>query len=459
MLISGWDKAISMWTVAIPEALYSGMRSLLFESDQLEGGCFLLASHFHAKGASSLLVTGMIAPDGNSWLARTRDSLVPSASFINRCAVRADDSSSSLVFVHSHRDGDDPALFSPIDIESNERLFENLSEILPDRPLASLVFGRGGASGRVYEGGTGVDVDSIKIVGKRLDWVPIARNGRPATSDGAMYDRQIRALGHAAHNKLGRMTVAVVGAGGTGSSVAVQLGRMGVGRLLLIDMDAIDSTSLPRVYGSCAGDIGRPKVDVLRSHIRSFSTSKVDSICGTVEDQAVQRTLLESDVMFSCTDNLTSRSVANEISGRYYIPLIDVGCRVHLDGNGSILQAAAKAQLVTIDGPCLWCTDTLDGVTILHESLTAGEKSALAAEGYYDGLEKQPSIVPLTTMAATLAITKFLGLLGVFNGDAGTRMQAELGAGIMVDDSPDPKPGCICRTEQGRPLARGDVHA
>lgn len=144
MLINGWDEAIRMWTVAIPEAVYSGMRTLLFESDQLEGGCFLLARHFHAKDVSSLLVTGIIAPDGNSWLARTRDSLVPSASFINRCAVRADDSSSSLVFVHSHRNGDDPALFSPIDIESNERLFENLSEILPGRPLASLVFGRWG---------------------------------------------------------------------------------------------------------------------------------------------------------------------------------------------------------------------------------------------------------------------------------------------------------------------------
>ena len=87
--------------------------------------------------------------------------------------------------------------------------------------------------------------------------------------------------------------------------MAVQLGRMGVGRLLLVDMDTIDSTNLPRVYGSCADDIGRPKVDVLRSHIQSFSTSRVDSIHGTVEDKDVQRALLESDVMFSCTDNLT----------------------------------------------------------------------------------------------------------------------------------------------------------
>lgn len=459
MLISDWDEAINMWTVVIPEVLYSDMRDLLFESDQLEGGCFLLARHFCANGASSLLVTAMLPPDDDSWLKRTRGSIVPSASFINSCAVRADNSSSSLVFVHTHPDGDAPASFSPIDIESNARLFENLSAILPDRPLASLVFGRGGGSGQVYEGGTGRDVGSIKIVGKQLAWVPIAGNGRPTMRGDAMYDRQIHALGHAVHDKMGRMAVAVVGAGGTGSSVAVQLGRLGVGRLLLVDMDTIDSTNLPRVYGSCADDIGRPKVDVLRSHIQSFSTSRVDSIHGTVEDKAVQRALLESDVMFSCTDNLTSRSIANEISGRYYIPLIDVGCRVRLDGDGSIQQAAAKVQLVTIDGPCLWCTGTLDGVTILRESFTADEKRMLAAEGYYDGLEKQPSVVPLTTMAATMAVTKFLGLLGVFNGCGGTRIQAELGTGIMVDDSPDPKPGCICGTERGRPLIRGDAYA
>lgn len=447
-----------MWTVVIPETIYTNMRRLLFDSTQLENGCFMLARHFYAKNVSSLLVTDMIRPDSNSWLARTQDSLVPNASFISSCVVKADDSTSSLIFVHSHTGHAHPASFSPIDIESNARLFENLSPILPNRPLGSLVFAKRGASGQVYEGGI-VEVSSIKIVGRRLDWVPIAGNGvQNIRDDDVVYDRQIRALGRVAHDKMKRMTVAIVGAGGTGSSVAVQLGKMGVGRLLLIDMDTIDTTNLPRVYGSCVDDIGRSKVDVLRSHIRSFSTSKVDAICGSVEDEVVQQALLESDVMFSCTDNLTSRSIANEISGRYYIPLIDVGCRVRLNGNGSIHQAAAKAQLVTVDGPCLWCTDTLDGVTILHESLTSDEKQRLAAEGYYEGLEKQPSIVPLTTMAATMAATKFLGLLGAFNGDAGTRIQADIGTGIMVDDSPCFRPSCICRAERGHPHVRGDPH-
>ncbi len=448
-----------MWTIAIPETLHSDMKKLLFDSTRLENGCFMLARHFRTKSMSSLLVTDMLTPERNSWHARTRGSLVPSASFINRCVVEADGSSSSLIFVHSHPDAIGPASFSPIDIESNTRLFKNLSDILPGRPLGNLVFAKGGASGQVYEDGIS-EVGQIKIVGRRIDWIPVAGNGGPETrDDDAVYDRQIRALGRTAHHRMKRMTVAIAGAGGTGSSVAVQLGRMGVGRLLLIDMDTIDPTSLPRVYGSRADDIGRSKVDALSSHIRSFSTSRVDAIRGSIEDEAVQQALLESDVMFSCTDNLTSRCVANEISGRYYIPLIDVGCRVRLDGDGSIHQAAAKAQLVTIDGPCLWCTGTLDGVAILRESFTADEKKALAAEGYYDGLEKQPSIVPLTTMAATMAVTKFLGLLGAFNGNAGTRTHAELGTGIMVDDSPSLKPGCICRAERGRPFVRGVAHA
>ena len=448
-----------MWTVAMPEALHSNMMDLLFASSPLENGCFLLARHFRTKRATTLLVTDMMAADDNSWVARTQGSLAPSASYINSCVLKADEISSGLIFVHTHPGDAGPASFSQLDIESNARLFENLSAMLPDRPLGSLVFGKSGASGQVYEGATR-EVARIKIVGRRLDWVPIAGNGMPNTrDDDAMYDRQIRALGRAAHYKMRRTTVAIVGAGGTGSSVAVQLGRMGVGRLLLIDMDVIDSTNLPRVYGSCAGDIGRPKADALCSHIRSFSTSKVDSIFGSVEDDAVRQVLLESDVMFTCTDNLTSRSVANEISGRYYIPLIDVGCRVRLNGNGSIHQAAAKAQLVTVDGPCLWCTDTLDGVTILHESLSDDEKRTLEAEGYYEGLEKQPSIVPLTTMAATMAVTEFLGLLGTLNEGAGTRVQADLRTGIMVDDSPALRASCICRTERGRPVEDGDADA
>lgn len=446
---------MTVWSIAIPEMLYARMSRTLFKSAPLEDGCFLLANHFKADGMSSLLVTGMMAADGDSWADRGRDSLVPRPSFVNKCAVEADSASSGLVFVHTHPGQTHPPSFSKIDLESNAKLLGNLSDILPGRPLGSLVLGKDGACGEVLDCGSIKKVDSIKIVGKTLVWLPVGENtGRKAHLDSAAYDRQVRALGENAHVKIRGMTAAVIGTGGTGSSVAVQLARMGIGRLILVDMDTIDATSLSRVYGSRAADVGRPKVDALCEHIGSFSDSTVDAICGDVADADAKSAVLASDIMFSCTDNLTSRSILNEISGRYYIPLIDVGCRIVLGSDGrSIRQAVAKTQVVTLGSPCLWFSGTLDGRLILYESLTDGEKRRLAEEGYYDGLGKQPAIISLTTMAASMAVNKFLALGGVLDGGYGTRTQVEINGGIIVDDSPEPRPECICHAERGRPLS------
>ena len=441
-----------MWTVTFPGTLYAEMREALFRSAPLEDGCFLLANHFKAGGMSSLLVTGTIRPDGDSWAYKGRDSLMPLPAFVNRCAVAADASSSSLIFVHTHPGAMHPPSFSRTDIESNAKMLGNLSAILPGRPLGSIVLSRGGACGEVLDGGKTNRVDAIKIVGKTLEWVRNGGSGQGGRPDNASYDRQVRALGQAGHGKIRNMTVAVVGVGGTGSSVAVQLARMGVGKLVLVDKDSIDRTNLPRVYGSSCADVGRPKVDVLCEHIRSFSDSEVEAIHGDVAEGRVKDALLQSDVMFSCTDNLTSRSIANEISGRYYIPLIDVGCRIVVDGNKSIRHAVAKTQVVTPSNPCLWCSGTLDGRLILYESFTGGEKERLAEEGYYHGLGEQPAIISLTTMAAAMAVNKLLALAGMFGPGYGTRTQMEISGAVVVDDSPDPLPGCVCHAERGRPL-------
>ena len=192
-------------------------------------------------------------------------------------------------------------------------------------------------------------------------------------------------------------------------------------------------------------DIGKPKVEILRRHIRSFSKSKVDAICDDVTNKRMHGRLVGSDVIFTCTDNLTSRATLNEISNKYYIPLIDVGCRILLRKDNSISQAIAKVQVVTPDSACLWCTGTLDGVAILQESFSDEEKVSLAKEGYYDAVEDQPSVISLTTMAASMAVNKLLNIIGVFGDQYSLRTQIELKDGFMINDRPEIHTDCICQ--------------
>ena len=439
-----------MWTVTFPEELYKDLVKFLFSTSPYENGCFLLANTYKIKTKSVLLVTKVIKPTKNSWNSSGEHALEPSSSFTNQCVVASDMTESSLIFVHTHPNPYHQSTFSWIDRKSNKKMFANLSDILPDRPLGSLVFSRKGICGVVFDKNKIHGVSKIQIVGNTLSkFRGIGFGKESIRNTETKFDRQIRTFGGQNQQKLQDLVVTVVGAGGTGSAVVVQLARMGIKNLRLVDKDKIDETNLPRVYGSKDADVGKSKVDVLRKHIRTFSKSRVIAMCNDVADEVILERLIESDVIFACTDNLTSRAVLNDISSKYYIPLIDVGCRIHLD-NGSISQAIAKVQVVTPDNACLWCTGTLDGTVILQESLPEEEKTKLANEGYYVVIEKQPSVISLTTMAASMAVNKLLGIIGVFGNQYSSRTQIEIKDGFVINDKPEIQKNCTCRKNRGK---------
>ena len=439
-----------MWTVAFRGEFYRKLEEFLFGTAPDENGCFLLANSFRTKERSVLLVTDAIRPNEDSWNYSSERSLEPNSSYVSRCAAAADVAGSSLLFVHTHPNPLHSSEFSMIDRHSNNRMFANLSGILPGRPLGSLVFSRKGICGVVFDKGNLSGVSKVKIVGNTLAVLPgIGFEKKPTAKPEARYDRQVRALGRQNQTILRNMAVTVVGAGGTGSPAAVQLARMGVKNLRLIDTDSVDETNLSRIYGSGDTDIGKLKVDVLKKHIQSFSKSRVDAVRGDVTNEGMREQLVDSDVIFACTDNITSRHILNEISSRYYIPLIDVGCRIHLSDGNTISQAIVKVQVVTPDSACLWCSGTLDGKLLLQEFMSEEEKAKLANEGYYDGTEKQPSIISLTTLAASMAVTKLLSLVGVSGDQYKSYTQIELQDGYMISEEREIKVGCVCRKNLG----------
>ena len=444
-------EAIKMWTAVFPGRFYDKLNKFLFSSAPYENGCFLLTNSYKTKDRSVLLVTDMVEPTSGSWNKMGTSALEPSSSYTNQCVMAADAMDTGLVFVHTHPNILHPSTFSRTDQIANRRMFANMSQILPGRPIGSMVFSRKGICGTIFDGNSTQDVSKIKIVGNSLIEFPGIGygTGRPNVI-GDEFDRQVRALGEQNQKKLQDIKITIVGVGGTGSPVAIQLAKMGVRYLRLIDMDTVDITNLPRVYGSSDADIGKPKVDVVKRHIGTFAKSEVSAVHADVADKDVLGLLVESDVILACSDNLTSRSVLNEISHRFYIPLIDVGCRISLDKDDSISQAIAKVQVVTPDSACLWCTNTLDGKAILQESFSEEEKRRLAKEGYYDGIEKQPSVISLTTMAASMAVNKILSLIGTFGTEYNPRTQIELKGGFMVDDRPKIKENCICQKDRGR---------
>lgn len=69
--------------------------------------------------------------------------------------------------------------------------------------------------------------------------------------------------------KLQNTKVTVLGVGAGGSHIAYYLAQNGVGKLHLVDPDVVDSTNINRQALFELSDIGKPKVDCLKTHLLS----------------------------------------------------------------------------------------------------------------------------------------------------------------------------------------------
>jgi molybdopterin-synthase adenylyltransferase len=137
------------------------------------------------------------------------------------------------------------------------------------------------------------------------------------------YDRQIiiEGFGQEGQEKLKRSRVAVAGAGGLGSPIAVYLAAAGVGRIRMIDYDQVELSNLNRQVLHWEEDIGRKKVDSARTKLRSLnSTVKIEAIAETITEGTVSRLVDGCDVLVDAMDNLETRYILNRCAVEKKIP-------------------------------------------------------------------------------------------------------------------------------------------
>jgi hypothetical protein len=82
------------------------------------------------------------------------------------------------------------------------------------------------------------------------------------------------------------------------------------------------------------------------------------------------------------------------------------------------------------------------------------ERAKLAAEGYGLAVGPQPSVIHLTTLAASLAINEFLRLVAHAGAPSdGTETFVNLEDGTMMRATSTVAQGCRCTKQEGRGLA------
>jgi len=403
-------------TLRVQAETYAALRRHLRSAEPSETGTFVVLGRTpSSESGPDLILRELVLPRASDWRYQEEDCLTPTTSYINRAAVRAEHLRAGLGFVHSHPSPFHPAALSPVDESSSGLMFRNLAQILGDAPLASIVFTPSTFAGLGLQGiGYSVsNVDHIRIIGDRLETLHSAGSmphpeAKPI--DRQRNERQILAIGEQGVARLSGFRVGIVGVGGTGSCVAEQLVRIGVSNLTLIDDDKMSLSNTTRVYGSRAADAKRKrsKVDVVGKHLERIRPGViVDRRAISVTEPDLLPALSGLDFVFGCTDTDSSRAILNDLAYKFFVPVLDLGCRIDATG-GELRGEYGRARYLRPGLPCLWCTGTIDGRKIVQETLSPDERARLQASGYGSFLGPQPSVIHLTTLVASLGVHEFL---------------------------------------------------
>lgn len=137
------------------------------------------------------------------------------------------------------------------------------------------------------------------------------------------YDRQImiEQIGPEGQEKLKRSRVAIAGAGGLGSPIAIYLTAAGIGRIRLIDHDWVSLSNLNRQILHWTEDVGKKKVLSAETKLQKLNPEvKIEAIEEAITEANVSRLMDSCDAIVDAMDNLPTRYILNRCAIEKNIP-------------------------------------------------------------------------------------------------------------------------------------------
>jgi adenylyltransferase/sulfurtransferase len=133
------------------------------------------------------------------------------------------------------------------------------------------------------------------------------------------YSRHIllREVGGAGQERLLASSAVLVGAGGLGCPAGLYLAAAGVGRIGVIDSDAVDLTNLQRQIAHGTADVGRPKVESFREALGTLNPDVAVEAHGLrLTEENADGLLAGYDVVLDGSDNFETRYLVNDACRR-----------------------------------------------------------------------------------------------------------------------------------------------
>lgn len=141
----------------------------------------------------------------------------------------------------------------------------------------------------------------------------------------------------------------VIGAGGLGAAALPYLASAGVGRITIVDDDAVDLTNLQRQILHTTANVGRPKVESAREGLLRINPDiAVQTVARRVGDAELDALVADATVVLDCCDNFATRQAVNRACLKHRKPLVS-GAALRFDGQVSVYD------LRDPEAPCYGC--------------------------------------------------------------------------------------------------------
>lgn len=398
-------------TLVMSEADHVRILDHLFPGDGKEAVAILLCTRV-AAGRLKLLVRQVeLVP--HDACVRESDCLTWPAQVLDTYLDACSEGRQSLILIHSHPTGYPD--FSRLDDESDASLMPYLYPYDRTGPGGDLFHGTaimlpdGAVKARLYCGDMRAHpVDLVAIYGDdlRLCWNRMPSAPHPMAFRPAMRE------------ELARLSIAVIGLSGTGSIVAEQLLRLGVGEIVAIDDDVVEDKNLNRILNSTQADAreARLKVDVFKeAAARIRPSARVVAVPLQIGTPAAIDAAAEADIVFSCVDTVEGRHIADRLAATMLQPLFDVGVSIPVyrpNGELAISNVCGRVDYVQPGGSSLGDRLVYTPQKLAAEDLRRRDPQGYGrqvGEGYMPGTDEEaPSVITVNMRAASAVVQEFV---------------------------------------------------
>jgi sulfur-carrier protein adenylyltransferase/sulfurtransferase len=175
--------------------------------------------------------------------------------------------------------------------------------------------------------------------------------GNLDTDSAERYARQLQLpqVGEAGQLKLGRASVALLGAGGLGAPAALYLAAAGIGRITLIDDDRVERSNLHRQVIHADARVGMAKTESARMTLAALNPRvEVKLHNERLRADNVERLIEGHDLVIDGADNFPARYLLAAATRRLNVPMV-YGAVERFTGQVSVFDPRRD------DSPCYRC--------------------------------------------------------------------------------------------------------